>query len=259
MPSTARKFIADLMPRSPIYVALLTEAAKAAIGQPHPTGRAALRMLEDGGFPLRPLCRHFRWRTDGHRPHRRHPHNPRIAARKPSPRSATAAHQDAGRGGPAERLSRLLRLCEELRKGVYIDPEAAELLEHRGRRHGDDGQPVSLREINFDGIVGPSHNYAGLSFGNVASMNHAGQISQPRAAALQGLDKMRANLALGLSSGHLPAAPATQPRVARRARRTDIERAEKPLAAAAMSASAMWAANAATVSPAPDTGDGSAT
>ena len=57
---------------------------------------------------------------------------------------------------------------------------------------------MSLREINFDGIVGPSHNYAGLSFGNVASMNHAGQISQPRAAALQGLEKMRANLALGL-------------------------------------------------------------
>jgi arginine N-succinyltransferase len=44
------RFIADLMPRSPIYVALLTEAAKAAIGQPHPTGRAALRMLEEEGF-----------------------------------------------------------------------------------------------------------------------------------------------------------------------------------------------------------------
>ena len=44
------RFIADLMPRSPVYVALLTEAAKAAIGQPHPTGRAALRMLEAEGF-----------------------------------------------------------------------------------------------------------------------------------------------------------------------------------------------------------------
>ena len=44
------RFIADLMPRSPVYVALLTEAAKAAIGQPHPTGRAALRMLEEEGF-----------------------------------------------------------------------------------------------------------------------------------------------------------------------------------------------------------------
>lgn len=114
---------------------------------------------------------------------------------------------------------------------------------------------MSLREINFDGIVGPSHNYAGLSFGNVASMNHAGQISQPRAAALQGLEKMRANLALGLSQGiFLPHPRPNRAWLSELAE--DIERAEKPLAAAAMSASAMWAANAATVSPAPDTGDG---
>ena len=44
------KFIADLMPRTPIYVALLTEPAKAVIGQPHPSGRAAMRMLEEEGF-----------------------------------------------------------------------------------------------------------------------------------------------------------------------------------------------------------------
>jgi arginine N-succinyltransferase len=44
------KFIADLMPRTPIYVALLSDGAKSVIGQPHPTGRAALRMLEDEGF-----------------------------------------------------------------------------------------------------------------------------------------------------------------------------------------------------------------
>jgi succinylarginine dihydrolase len=56
-------------------------------------------------------------------------------------------------------------------------------------------------EINFDGIVGPSHNYAGLSLGNLASARNAGQVSQPRAAALQGIDKMRANLALGLAQG----------------------------------------------------------
>lgn len=114
---------------------------------------------------------------------------------------------------------------------------------------------MSLREINFDGIVGPSHNYAGLSFGNVASMSHAGQLSQPRAAALQGLEKMRANLALGLSQGIFLPHPRPD-RVWLSDLATDIERAEKPLAAAAMSASAMWAANAATVSPAPDTADG---
>ena len=56
-----------------------------------------------------------------------------------------------------------------------------------------------IREINFDGIVGPSHNYAGLSLGNLASTRNAGEVSSPRAAALQGLDKMRANLGLGLA------------------------------------------------------------
>ena len=59
----------------------------------------------------------------------------------------------------------------------------------------------SIREINFDGIVGPSHNYSGLSLGNLAAMRNAGSVSQPRAAALQGLDKMRSNLALGLVQG----------------------------------------------------------
>ena len=44
------RFIADLMPRTPIYVALLDESATPVMGQPHPTGRAALRMLEEEGF-----------------------------------------------------------------------------------------------------------------------------------------------------------------------------------------------------------------
>jgi succinylarginine dihydrolase len=114
---------------------------------------------------------------------------------------------------------------------------------------------VSLREINFDGIVGPSHNYAGLSFGNVASMRHAGEVSQPRAAALQGIDKMRANLALGLVQGiFLPHPRPDRTWLAELG--TNIEEADRSLAANAMSASAMWAANAATVSPAPDTADG---
>jgi succinylarginine dihydrolase len=114
---------------------------------------------------------------------------------------------------------------------------------------------VSLREINFDGIVGPSHNYAGLSLGNVASMTHGGQVSEPRAAALQGIEKMRANLALGLAQGIF--LPHTRPdRHWLATLGTDIESAAPVLAANAMSASAMWAANAATVSPAPDTNDG---
>ena len=113
---------------------------------------------------------------------------------------------------------------------------------------------MALREINFDGIVGPSHNYAGLSFGNLASTRNAGQVSQPRAAALQGIDKMRANLALGLAQGIF--VPHARPnRRWLEALGTTFEKCEPTLAAAAMSASAMWAANAATVSPAPDTAD----
>src|ERR1700745_713157 len=114
---------------------------------------------------------------------------------------------------------------------------------------------MPVREINFDGIVGPSHNYAGLSFGNVASMGHAGEVSQPRAAALQGIEKMRANLALGLAQGiFLP-----HPRPDRQwlsELGTTIEDADPGLPPNALPASARWAANAATVSPAPDTSDG---
>jgi succinylarginine dihydrolase len=112
-----------------------------------------------------------------------------------------------------------------------------------------------LREINFDGIVGPSHNYAGLSFGNLASARNAGQVSQPRAAALQSIDKMRANMALGLAQGvFLPHPRPNRGWLAELG--TTIEQAHAALAANALSASAMWAANAATVSPAPDTADG---
>ncbi len=114
---------------------------------------------------------------------------------------------------------------------------------------------MAIREINFDGIVGPSHNYAGLSLGNLASTRNAGETSSPRAAALQGLDKMRANLVLGLAQG-LFVPPPRPNRQWLAQLGTTISGAEPILAANAMSASTMWAANAATVSPAPDTADG---
>lgn len=111
-----------------------------------------------------------------------------------------------------------------------------------------------LQEINFDGIVGPSHNYAGLSLGNIASANHKGDASFPRAAALQGIAKMRANMALGLAQGFLLPLPRPNRKLLRDlAVGPDTDRA---LLAAAWSASSMWTANAATVSPAPDTSDG---
>ncbi len=112
-----------------------------------------------------------------------------------------------------------------------------------------------MREINFDGIIGPSHNYAGLSHGNLAATRNAGEVSRPRAAALQGLAKMRANLSLGLVQGILlPHARPDHRWLASLS--TDYIDAAPHLRAQSLSASAMWAANAATVSPAADCGDG---
>ncbi len=112
-----------------------------------------------------------------------------------------------------------------------------------------------LQEINFDGIIGPSHNYAGLSPGNIASAINKGAVSQPRAAALQGIAKMRSNMDIGLAQGFF--LPLDRPNKAWLASlAADIASAEPHLRAAAFSASSMWAANAATVSPAPDAADG---
>ena len=114
---------------------------------------------------------------------------------------------------------------------------------------------MALIEINFDGIIGPSHNYAGLSVGNLASSHNAGAPSYPKAAALQGIEKMRANLRLGLAQGFfMPLDRPNQNWLSGLS--TDMQSAEPHIRAAAFSASAMWAANAATVSPAPDTADG---
>jgi succinylarginine dihydrolase len=114
---------------------------------------------------------------------------------------------------------------------------------------------MPLEEINFDGIIGPSHNYSGLSFGNIASTTNKGLVSHPRDAALQGLAKMRHNLSLGLRQGIL--LPHRRPDRAWLAELgTSVEEVPPSLRPAAFSASAMWAANAATVSPAPDCADG---
>ncbi|HYJ52092.1 MAG TPA: N-succinylarginine dihydrolase [Allosphingosinicella sp.] len=114
---------------------------------------------------------------------------------------------------------------------------------------------MALVEINFDGIVGPSHNYAGLSLGNLAATANAGAVSYPRAAALQGIAKMRHTLRLGLAQGiFLPHRRPNQAWLA--ALGAEGEAMPESLIAPAFSASAMWAANAATVSPAPDSTDG---
>ncbi|MFM5929733.1 MAG: N-succinylarginine dihydrolase [Novosphingobium sp.] len=113
---------------------------------------------------------------------------------------------------------------------------------------------MALVEINFDGLIGPSHNYAGLSFGNLAATAHAGQVSHPRAAALQGLAKMRHNLSLGLPQGLL--FPLPRPNLSYLSALNARPDTDPTLNAMAWSASSMWTANAATVSPAPDCADG---
>jgi succinylarginine dihydrolase len=119
-------------------------------------------------------------------------------------------------------------------------------------------------EVNFDGIVGPTHNYAGLSYGNVASMSNKSSVSNPRQAALEGLAKMRFFATLGLKQAVLP--PHERPHLPTlRARGYEgddaailatVAKEDPQLLAKVSSASAMWAANAATVSPSADTADG---
>ncbi|NNJ16799.1 N-succinylarginine dihydrolase [Pseudomonas putida CSV86] len=119
-------------------------------------------------------------------------------------------------------------------------------------------------EVNFDGLVGPTHNYGGLSYGNVASQSNSQQGSNPREAARQGLAKMKALADMGFKQGVL--APQERPDVAALRRlgfsgsdAEVIQRAAKdamPLLVASCSASSMWVANAATVSPSADTADG---
>lgn len=119
-------------------------------------------------------------------------------------------------------------------------------------------------EVNFDGLVGPTHNYMGLSRGNKAAVLHAGEISRPKKAALQGLAKMKALHDMGLMQGVLPPQERPDLRTLRQlgfsgSDHQVIARAAQQapeLLAACSSASAMWTANAATVSPGADSLDG---
>ncbi|SEK39773.1 succinylarginine dihydrolase [Atopomonas hussainii] len=123
---------------------------------------------------------------------------------------------------------------------------------------------MNAYEVNFDGLVGPTHNYGGLSYGNVASQSNSQAVSNPREAAKQGLAKMKALKDMGFQQGVL--APQERPDVgtlrALGFTGSDaqvIEKAAKeamPLLVACSSASSMWTANAATVSPSADTADG---
>ena len=119
-------------------------------------------------------------------------------------------------------------------------------------------------EINFDGLIGPTHNYAGLSHGNVASELHQNQVSHPKKAALQGLAKMQSVASIGGVQFFLP--PLEKPNF-------DLLRklgfcgdeaqmiqscanSNPVLVSSIYSAAAMWTANAGTVTPSCDSSDG---
>lgn len=122
---------------------------------------------------------------------------------------------------------------------------------------------MKVYELNLDGLVGPSHHYAGLSLGNIASVNNALSLSNPQAAAKQGLDKMRFLHRMGLKQGVLP--PHQRPNLHllyqlgfKGSPAEQILKAYKQapeLLSACYSASSMWTANAATVSASIDTAD----
>ncbi|MDU4290167.1 N-succinylarginine dihydrolase [Mixta calida] len=123
---------------------------------------------------------------------------------------------------------------------------------------------MKAKEVNFDGLVGLTHHYAGLSFGNEASTRHQHQLSNPRLAAKQGLLKMKALADAGFAQGVIPPHERPNLPVLRQLgfSGTDAQVLEKAarqapqLLSAVSSASAMWVANAATVSPSADSADG---
>ena len=118
-------------------------------------------------------------------------------------------------------------------------------------------------EVNFDGLIGPTHNFAGLAPGNLASQSHRDEISNPRAAAQQGLAKMRRLSALGIPQAVLPPQPRPNLGLLRRLGFAGDDatvlrltyRLSPDLLAVAMSGSSMWTANAATFSPSADSLD----
>jgi len=121
-----------------------------------------------------------------------------------------------------------------------------------------------MSEINFDGLIGPTHNYSGLSDGNIASKENFLSVSNPKEAALQGLKKAKILINAGLNQGlflphERPFIPGLKKLGFSGDNETILKSAyeySKVLLSNFSSASSMWAANAATISPSPDTKDG---
>ncbi|MEC7840419.1 MAG: N-succinylarginine dihydrolase [Chlamydiota bacterium] len=122
---------------------------------------------------------------------------------------------------------------------------------------------MNYYEVNFDGIAGPTHNYSGLSYGNLASMKHKSVTSNPKEAALQCLNKMKYLTEFGLVQGILP--PHERPnlemlrQIGFKGKPVDIiAKAYKEVPEiffSSCSSSNMWTANAAVITPSTDTSD----
>jgi succinylarginine dihydrolase len=124
---------------------------------------------------------------------------------------------------------------------------------------------MNVIEVNFDGLVGPTHHFGGHSYGNIASFLHRHQISYPKKAALEGLRKMRLLLDAQIPQAIIPPQmrPSFETLRALGFEGSDRQIFEKaaqacPLFYALTSSSFMWAANSATFSPSSDTKDGRA-
>lgn len=123
---------------------------------------------------------------------------------------------------------------------------------------------MTALEMNFDGLVGPSHNYSGLSYGNIASIKSQSTNSNPKAAALQGLEKMKFLADIGIPQAIIP--PQIRPHLTILKRLgfsgndqhilSQAYKQSPELFFACCSSASMWTANAATVSPSMDTADG---
>jgi succinylarginine dihydrolase len=123
---------------------------------------------------------------------------------------------------------------------------------------------MDVVELNMDGLVGPTHHYAGLATGNIASTSNAYITANPAAAARQGIEKMRFLHRLGLKQALLP--PHARPNLmlfrqlgfhgSLAQQLNQAKRASPGILTACYSASSMWTANAATITPSTDTADG---
>ncbi len=113
-----------------------------------------------------------------------------------------------------------------------------------------------MEEVNFDGLVGPTHNYAGLSYGNLASMTSKEQVANPKAAALEGLKKMKLLMDLGVPQGVIPPLQRPATHILKTLGYNNLDNINPLMLATFSSASSMWTANAATLTPSCDSHDG---